>query len=110
MEGTCQERMVAGEGFEPPTVAICFYRALVQSGETRPVEALIEALAAEGMRVLPLFVSSLKDAVSVGTLESIFSEAAPDVVHERHRLCRFRARRRPAADRAGVIPARRCCR
>ena len=63
-----------------PTVAICFYRALVQSGETRPVEALIEALAAEGMRVLPLFVSSLKDAVSVGTLQSIFSEAAPDVV------------------------------
>ncbi|AHK44643.1 cobaltochelatase subunit CobN [Ensifer sp. ENS11] len=75
-----QERMVAGEGFEPPTVGICFYRALVQSGETRPVEALIEALAAEGMRVLPLFVSSLKDAVSVGTLQSIFSEAAPDVV------------------------------
>ncbi|PSS63078.1 cobaltochelatase subunit CobN [Ensifer sp. NM-2] len=75
-----QERMVAGEGFEPPAVGICFYRALVQSGETRPVEALIEALAAEGMRVLPLFVSSLKDAVSVGTLQSIFSEAAPDVV------------------------------
>lgn len=75
-----QEGMVAAEGFEPPTVGICFYRALVQSGETRPVEALIEALAAEGMRVLPLFVSSLKDAVSVGTLQSIFSEAAPDVV------------------------------
>ncbi|NRP19355.1 Aerobic cobaltochelatase subunit CobN [Ensifer adhaerens] len=75
-----RERTVAGEGFEPPTIGICFYRALVQSGETRPVEALIEALAAEGMRVLPLFVSSLKDAVSVGTLQSIFSEAAPDVV------------------------------
>ncbi|WP_457583476.1 cobaltochelatase subunit CobN [Ensifer canadensis] len=75
-----QEWMVAGEGFEPPTVGICFYRALVQSGETRPVEALIEALAAEGMRVLPLFVSSLKDPVSVGTLQSIFAEAAPDVV------------------------------
>ncbi|NVD38864.1 cobaltochelatase subunit CobN [Ensifer sp. HO-A22] len=75
-----QQRMVTGEGFEPPTVGICFYRALVQSGETRPVEALIEALAAEGMRVLPLFVSSLKDAVSVGTLQSIFAEAAPDVV------------------------------
>ncbi|MEI3851999.1 MULTISPECIES: cobaltochelatase subunit CobN [Ensifer] len=75
-----QEGMVAGEGFEPPTVGICFYRALVQSGETRPVEALIDALAAEGMRVLPLFVSSLKDAVSVGTLQAIFAEAAPDVV------------------------------
>ncbi|MBD9506849.1 cobaltochelatase subunit CobN [Ensifer sp. ENS10] len=63
-----------------PTIAICFYRALVQSGETRPVEALIDALAAQGVRVLPVFVSSLKDAVSVGTLQAIFSEAAPDVV------------------------------
>ncbi|CCE96245.1 cobalamin biosynthetic protein CobN [Sinorhizobium fredii HH103] len=74
------------EGGEPPevktpsTVAICFYRALVQSGETKPVEALIDALAAEGMRALPVFVSSLKDQVSIGTLEAIFAEAAPDVV------------------------------
>ncbi len=63
-----------------PVAAICFYRALVQSGETRPVEALCAALAAEGLRPLPVFVASLKDAVSVGTLTSIFSEASPDVV------------------------------
>ncbi|MCA1405314.1 cobaltochelatase subunit CobN [Ensifer sp. IC3342] len=63
-----------------PTVAICFYRALVQSGETKPVEALIEALAVEGMRALPVFVSSLKDQVSIGTLQAIFAESAPDVV------------------------------
>ncbi|CAN7464198.1 cobaltochelatase subunit CobN [Pararhizobium sp. LjRoot238] len=63
-----------------PIVALCFYRALVQSGETRPVEALIETLSAEGMTVLPVFVSSLKDAVSIGTLEAIFGEAPPDVV------------------------------
>ncbi|WP_139812547.1 cobaltochelatase subunit CobN [Ensifer aridi] len=68
------------EGFEPPTIAICFYRALVQSGETKPVEALIDALTVEGMRALPVFVSSLKDQVSIGTLEAIFAEAAPDVV------------------------------
>lgn len=63
-----------------PTVAICFYRALVQSGETKPVEALIEALAAEAVRALPVFVSSLKDPVSIGTVEAIFAEAVPDVV------------------------------
>ncbi|MDX0954697.1 cobaltochelatase subunit CobN [Sinorhizobium medicae] len=63
-----------------PMVAICFYRALVQSGETKPVEAQIEALAAEGVRALPVFVSSLKDQVSIGTLEAIFAEAVPDVV------------------------------
>ncbi|MCV9960847.1 cobaltochelatase subunit CobN [Pararhizobium sp. BT-229] len=63
-----------------PIVALCFYRALVQSGETKPVESLIEAVSAEGMTVLPVFVSSLKDAVSVGTLEAIFGDASPDVV------------------------------
>lgn len=63
-----------------PTAAICFYRALVQSGETAPVEALMEALRAEGLNPLPVFVSSLKDAVSVETLRSIFQQAKPDIV------------------------------
>ncbi|GES48402.1 cobaltochelatase subunit CobN [Rhizobium sp. NBRC 114257] len=72
--------MVIPAGFEPPTVAISFYRALVQSGETRPVEAMIEALIAEGMRPLPVFAYSLKDAVSVGILESVFTELKPGVV------------------------------
>ncbi|HBF29967.1 cobaltochelatase subunit CobN [Rhizobium sp.] len=63
-----------------PTAAICFYRVLVQSGETAPVEALIEALRAEGLNPLPVFVSSLKDPVSIETLGSIFQQAKPDVV------------------------------
>ncbi|GEO85000.1 MULTISPECIES: cobaltochelatase subunit CobN [Alphaproteobacteria] len=62
------------------TVAICFYRALVQSGETKPVETMIEALKVEGLAALPVFVSSLKDAVSVDTLRAIFAEAPPAVV------------------------------
>ncbi|MFD1326422.1 cobaltochelatase subunit CobN [Mycoplana ramosa] len=64
----------------PPTVAICFYRAYVQSGETAPVELLIEALAAEGVRPLPVFVSSLKDPASVKTLRAAFAAVSPDVV------------------------------
>ncbi|MBB3137349.1 cobaltochelatase CobN [Rhizobium pisi] len=70
-------------GFKPtarPTVAIAFYRALVQSGETKPVEALIEALQQQGLRPLPVFAYSLKDPVSRGILESIFAELKPDVV------------------------------
>jgi len=63
-----------------PTVAISFYRALVQSGETKPVEALIEALSAEGVRPLPVFAYSLKDPVSTGILESVFTELKPGVV------------------------------
>ncbi|NLR96393.1 cobaltochelatase subunit CobN [Rhizobium sp. P38BS-XIX] len=68
------------EGREPPTVAISFYRALVQSGEMKPVEAMMEALVAEGMRPLPVFAYSLKDAVSVGILERVFIELKPGVV------------------------------
>jgi cobaltochelatase CobN len=69
-----------GDGNDPPTAALCFYRAYVQSGETRPVEMLIEALAAEGLRALPLFVSSLKDPFSIETIRSAFAVARPEVV------------------------------
>ena len=68
------------EEFEPPTAAICFYRAYVQSGETRPVEMLIEALAAEGIRALPIFVSSLKEPASIETVRAAFADARPDIV------------------------------
>jgi cobaltochelatase CobN len=61
-------------------VAITFYRALVQSGQTQPVAALIEALHRQGARVLPLFVTSLKDKVSEETIRTIFSSHPPDVV------------------------------
>jgi cobaltochelatase CobN len=63
-----------------PVAAICFYRALVQSGQTAPVKAICDALREEGVNALPVFVSSLKDPVSVGTVEVIFAGAAPDVV------------------------------
>ncbi|WP_136656451.1 cobaltochelatase subunit CobN [Nitratireductor sp. XY-223] len=63
-----------------PVVPICFYRALVQSGQTQPVEALIRALQAEGMQPVPIFISSLKDPVSVATVETLFAGCPPDVV------------------------------
>ncbi|HEX8046290.1 cobaltochelatase subunit CobN [Rhizobium sp.] len=74
------EGALQGGDLDPPTVAISFYRALVQSGETKPVEALIDALVAKGTRPLPVFAYSLKDPVSVGILESVFTELKPDVV------------------------------
>ncbi|MDR6756453.1 cobaltochelatase CobN [Mycoplana sp. BE70] len=70
----------ASDDPEKPVVAISFYRAYVQSGETGPVELLIEALAAEGVRVLPLFVSSLKDPASIEVVRAAFAAAQPDVV------------------------------
>lgn len=72
-------RPVAGLD-EKPVVTITFYRALVQSGQTAPVEALIKALQALGLAPLPIFVSSLKDRLSVAVLSRIFSACVPDLV------------------------------
>ena len=63
-----------------PVAAICFYRALVQSGSLQPIEALVRALEARGLNVLPIFLSSLKDEVSQETVRHVFGEAAPSVV------------------------------
>jgi len=64
----------------PPLAVVTFYRALVQSAQTQPVEALIEALTKRGLRVLPIFVSSLKDAFSASMVRELFARFSPDVV------------------------------
>ncbi|HJU17900.1 MAG TPA: cobaltochelatase subunit CobN, partial [Stellaceae bacterium] len=63
-----------GEG---SVVAILFYRALVQSANTAPVDALIAALSARRLRPLPLFVHSLKDGEAVALIGELFAAAPP---------------------------------
>ncbi|WP_067340219.1 cobaltochelatase subunit CobN [Stappia indica] len=63
-----------------PVAAIVFYKALMQSAATAPVEALCAALAGEGINPLPIFVSSLKEAESASVLAALFAEAPPSVV------------------------------
>jgi len=65
---------------EQPIAAVIFYRALVQSGQTAPIDTLIEALQAKGLNPLPVFVSSLKDGVSQDVVRDVFGSAPPDVV------------------------------
>ncbi|MEH6718790.1 MAG: cobaltochelatase subunit CobN [Aurantimonas endophytica] len=65
---------------EKPLAAIVCYRALAQSGQTEPVEQLAQALVERGLDVLPVFISSLKDPVSVETLRALFARRAPSVV------------------------------
>src|SRR6266550_6781299 len=61
-------------------VPIVFYRALVQSGNTAPVDALVQALAARRLCPLPIFVQSLKDAEAALLLTSIFAAHPPAVL------------------------------
>src|SRR5712671_3880579 len=61
-------------------VPIVFYRALVQSGNTAPVDALVQALMARRLRPLPLFVQSLKDAEAAALLADLFAAHPPSVI------------------------------
>ena len=70
----------AGWRADQPVAALLFYRALVQAGNLKPVDALIEALAKAGLNTLPIFVSSLKDPVAAATVAQAFAEAPPDVI------------------------------
>ncbi len=63
-----------------PVAALVFYRALVQAGNLKAVDALVAGLAAQGLNALPLFVASLKDPVAAATVEEVLAEAPPDVI------------------------------
>ena len=62
-----------------PAAGIVFYRALLQAGTLAPIDALIRAVAAQGLNPLPIFVNSLKEAVAADLIRSLYAETAPDV-------------------------------
>jgi cobaltochelatase CobN len=55
-------------------VAILFYRAHLQSGNTEVFDALIDALEKEGLNPLPIAISSLKESVSREVVERVCRE------------------------------------
>jgi cobaltochelatase CobN len=63
-----------------PNAAIVFYRALVQAGQTEPIDALCEALTERGLAPLPLYVSSLKSRPDADFVANAFAEHQPAVV------------------------------
>lgn len=63
-----------------PVVPLVFYRALVQGAGLHPINRLVKAVLREGLNPMPIFVASLKDAVSQATLAHLFGAAPPDVI------------------------------
>jgi cobaltochelatase CobN len=63
-----------------PVASIVFYRALLQAGQTEPVDALCRALAARRLEPLPLYVSSLKMADDAAFVERAFADHDPALV------------------------------
>ncbi|WP_425053241.1 cobaltochelatase subunit CobN [Psychromarinibacter sp. S121] len=65
---------------DAPVVPMIFYRALVQGAGLNPINRMTRSLLRAGLNPMPVFVASLKDPVSVATLEHLFTEAPPDVI------------------------------
>ncbi len=65
---------------DAPVVPLVFYRALVQGAGLNPINRMVKALLRRGLNPMPVFVASLKDPVSVATLETLFIAAAPSVI------------------------------
>ncbi len=65
---------------DAPVVPIIFYRALVQGAGLNPINRLTRSLLRAGLNPLPIFVASLKDPVSVATLDRLFQAAPPDII------------------------------
>ncbi len=63
-----------------PVAAVVFYRALLQAGTTAPVDALVEALRAEGVAPLPIYCASLKEPVSAEIVAQLLAEAGAGLV------------------------------
>jgi cobaltochelatase CobN len=61
-------------------VPIVFYRALVQSGNTAPLDALVQALTARRLNPLPIFVQSLKEAEAAALLAQVFAAHPPAAI------------------------------
>ncbi len=61
-------------------VPIVFYRALVQSGNAAPIDALVEALRSRRLRPLPVFVHSLREPEAAALLAQIFDAHPPDMI------------------------------
>lgn len=81
---------------------ILFYRSHLLAGDTAPIAALAQALAAHGFACWQIFVHSLKDPAAARFLQSLFAAVRPTVVLN---ATGFSARHEDAAsplDAAGV--------
>ncbi|MDP4064875.1 Aerobic cobaltochelatase subunit CobN [Rhodobacteraceae bacterium IMCC1933] len=65
---------------DAPVVPVIFYRALVQGAGLNPINRMVKALLQAGLNPLPIFVASLKDPISVATLDQLFQAAPPEVI------------------------------
>ncbi|MCA0275206.1 MAG: cobaltochelatase subunit CobN [Proteobacteria bacterium] len=98
-EGGVQDHGISSS----PAIPILFYRSMLLAADVAPIDALVEALRAQGLRPVPIFVSSLKDKASLAFVEQALAELHPAAIIT---ATAFAAGAEPGAetlfDRAGV--------
>lgn len=67
-------------GAGKPTALFIFYRALTAAGTLEAVDAMIAALEALGLNVLPVYVRGLREAKVIDWLRATLEEVRPDVI------------------------------
>ena len=65
---------------ERPVAPIVFYRALLQSSDLAPIDALIAALTEAGLNPLPVYVTSLKEPMAGELLRELCASTMPAVI------------------------------
>ena len=63
-----------------PTAALVFYRALLQAGNLAVIDALIGGLDKGGLNALPIYATSLKEAVAGDFVAAAIERSRPAVV------------------------------
>jgi len=69
-----------GEGNAAPIVPILFYRSMLLAADIAPIDALVEALRAQGIGPVPVFVPSLKDKTSLAFVENALADLKPAAI------------------------------
>jgi cobaltochelatase CobN len=65
---------------DAPVAALVFYRSVLEGAQTAPIDALIAALKERRINVLPIYVTSLKDAASAGFIAATLDKMPPDII------------------------------
>ncbi|TIT66654.1 MAG: cobaltochelatase subunit CobN [Mesorhizobium sp.] len=63
-----------------PIVPILFYRSMLLAADVAPIDALAVALRSQGLAAVPIFVSSLKDPVSLAFVENAIASLKPAAI------------------------------
>lgn len=72
--------LAVDDGDLSPVVPILFYRSMLLAADIAPIDSLTNALVKQGIRPVPIFVSSLKDKDSLAFVEMALASLNPSAI------------------------------